>query len=144
MNERKRFKRIILNPCSRAGFTFENVNYLNKYCNYYSYLFFINNFLKNAKRTQKKRKKRIWNKFAFFALLRKKAKAKRCRFASHRFLVQGVRFASLSLFVSKKISPSLRFRNRFLVRIGHLGWSNGKFKPYSALHVPLKINKKYQ
>ena len=53
---------------------------------------------------------RVSNSHCEFALLRKKAKAKRIRFASHRFLTQGVRFASLSLFKRSNSQKSENFR----------------------------------
>jgi len=53
---------------------------------------------------------RVSNSHCEFALLRKKAKAKRIRFASHRFLAQGVRFASLSLFKRSNSQKSENFR----------------------------------
>jgi len=45
------------------------------------------------------------------------AKAKRIRFASLRRKSHSVRFAFASLFDPKKISLSLRFRNRFFVKM---------------------------
>jgi len=53
---------------------------------------------------------RVSNSHCEFALLRKKTKAKRIRFASHRFLAQGVRFASLSLFKRSNSQKSENFR----------------------------------
>ena len=117
IKERWRFKieRIILNPCSRAGFTFENVNYLNKYCNYYSYLFLKIIFWK----TQRERKRNEKNEFeinSLFSLYCEK-KRKRSDVASLRIAFSFKVFASLRFrFLFRK-----NFRLRFAFAIGF--WS---------------------
>ena len=59
---------------------------------------------------QKRVSAKVSNSHCEFALLRKKAKAKRRRFASLRFLGRGVRFASLSLFERPNSQKSEKIR----------------------------------
>ena len=60
--------------------------------------------------------------FRIFRFPAKYCEAKRIRIASLRRKTLDLRFAFASLFESEKNSLSLRFRNRFLVKICIPGW----------------------
>jgi hypothetical protein len=67
--------------------------------------------------------------FAFFAELRKTAKANRIRFASQKIILRSLRFR-FAIFFEKKI----RFRNRFFARIWIPDCSRKTCKSRLSLH----------